>query len=326
MKIFWWSLLYFRLITNPDPNAPGMLQILTTLESLVVDRSNDSAMVSLATAIKPRFVKMFVAFGDYLTPFSKDMIAMEQAYIPALYCSNSPVINGTPDPQCEDASGDTLQGTINYVSTLQARYNEFASHYPILGTSLNMPATLNWTTQLGDIQSALTSAQTKLQTAKDNSQTVADAKAAGAHDDLEEISAHLFDLRHDYESHPFVIDALTSYHSLFGPLMAVVNDPQGVKTELTADEVGTIKAMTPDLQDAFATMQAATQAIKSTDYGMADLNQLNQLLSVQAGNLANLLSLLADYGVSNDNSADIAVAAVNVQKTYVPFFRSFGMF
>lgn len=313
------------LISHTNPEAPGMAQMIAELEKLVSSRSDDAKMTTLASQIKPKFVKLFVAFGDFITPFRADMIAMERAYIPALYCSNNPIQNGVPEPTCQK-EGSSVQGTIVYLSAYRTAYNTFIRHYPVIGTALDMPKTLGWSSYLTPIESHLAQAELNLAAVQAEGKDLTDPRAAAAHDALEAVRGEMAKLRHSYENYPLVADAVTQYHAAFEPLMVeVIETGVGVKTSLSSTSVAAIQALMPNLMQAFATLKGAVETMDHAEY-RTDSAALNSAISQQEANLNALQQEVDRYSSRNDNSATLASKGEQVRKQFIPFFKAFGAF
>ncbi len=314
-----------KLISNTNPDAPGMAQMVAQLEKLVSSRSDDATMTTLASKIKPKFVALFVVFGDFITPFRADMVAMERAYIPALYCSNNPKQSGAPDPLCQK-SGDSVQGTIDYLTAYRTAYNTFISHYPVIGTSLDMPKALGWSSYLTAIETHLAQAESNLAAVKSDGKDLTDTRATDAHNELDTIRGEMAELRHDYENYPFVADAVTQYHAVFESLMVeVMQKGVGVKTSLSSDSVAAIKALMPQLMQAFATLKGAVETMDHAEY-QTDSTALNSSISQQEANLNALQQEVDRYSSSNDNSGTIASKGEQVRKLFMPLIKALGAF
>ena len=116
-------------IDNASADAPGMTQMISALDSAITgcdsstyDISNPVTtdpcykMIDISSKIKGKFVKVFLSLGDFINPFMSDIIALNKALIPALYCTGNPA---NALQVCVDSAGDTKQGTLDYLCFLK---------------------------------------------------------------------------------------------------------------------------------------------------------------------------------------------------------------
>lgn len=268
---------------------------------------NDNAVIlAAANKVKPLFVKLFLAYGDFLTPSEPQWVAFDQAYIPALFSSNNTA-----------ATFENIQAASTALATLETRWNALGavsapSRYP---ATLQTP--LNWTAYFSAINANIATSKTAL----------AAALAAGdfptditpAHEPLEDIRMQLLALR-TLENYAWVMDPITRYHHGFEPALTAVKDVAD-GSQLTAEITAIIVQTLPVLQTEVPNMVTAVQQLDPTLYGFSaeKLNVLNTSLTAQTQNLDALAAALT----ANDAAAIVA-RTKQVKALFVPFFLQFG--
>lgn len=323
-------------ISNADPTAPGMTQMIgklsgamnscnavtttfdpTTYDPATYDPTTADPceiMVFVSSKIKPKFVQVFLTFGDFVNPFMDDIIASNKAMIPALYCTGNP-----PDatPTCGD-----LAGTLNYVMAFAGAMQTFGAHLQVSPT-MNATGPLGWGPSMQEAQTNLESAIGILSIAPD----LATAKANGAHLAIEAVRSSMHYICATYENHVTLMTRSNEYHTEFEKILAVALDPLtgAPKTSLTEAEVATIDGYMAALQTALTNMSAQAE-LEDTAWGLEN-GSLTAVLAAQAVSVSDLLATLAAYNVvTNDNSADIAIKSLELKKKYIPFFKMIGAF
>jgi len=133
-------------------------------------------MIFISSKIKPKFVPVFLTFGNFITPFMTDIIAANKAIIPALYCTGNPLDAGST---CLNGVADARQGTLAYLNAYAAAMDTFSAHFPVSST-MNLPGALGWGPSMASAQTNLDTAITTVTNAVD----LADAKTKGAHDNI----------------------------------------------------------------------------------------------------------------------------------------------
>ncbi|HEY0634310.1 MAG TPA: hypothetical protein VGE00_02920 [Gammaproteobacteria bacterium] len=303
-------------ISNTDPLAPGMTQILAKLAT-ALESGDDATLTTLAGKVKPKFVTVFLAFGDFITPFGVEVIAANQAFIPALYCTNNPPDAATV---CADSNGDTLQGTLDYLNAFAAAVQAFGAHYPVSDT-MNLPGALGWGAKMGEIQLNLQAAIGVVQDAITNGGTLADV--AAAHESLEAVRSAFYYICTTYEGHNTMMSRLSEYHLAFEAILldyVMISGTSTAKTMLSPSDIDGIKAAMAGLQAAFDNMKGAADSLDKSAWGMEAV-ELSPLLDAQQANI-DALQVALDAA---DNDAIIA-RAIDLKKKYTPFFVAFGSF
>lgn len=327
-------------ISNSDPTAPGMTQLLTNLSTATTScnsgttsfdpASYDPAAYDAATAdpcesmvyvsskIKGKFVKVFLAFGDFINPFMDDIIASNKAMIPALYCTGNPP---NAAQLCVDALNDPVQGTLDYLMALAGAMQTFSGHFPV-SSSMNLPGALGWGPSMQSASTNLNTAIGILMTSPD----LATAKANGAHDAIEAVRSAMHTICADYESQVTLMTRTNLYHWEFEKVLLVVMNPDGtLKASLSAAEVSEIGGYMAAVKEAFSNMQAQAQE-DDIRWGLAD-GALDASLATQEANIAALEAELALYdAASNDNSGTIAAKSAALKGTFIPYFTALGAF
>ncbi|MDH5785534.1 MAG: hypothetical protein OEZ16_07995 [Chromatiales bacterium] len=276
-------------------------------------------MVTLASQIKSKFVPFFLRFGDFINPFMSDIIANNKAMIPALYCTGNPP---NAAQVCLAGTADPLSGTLAYLNALATAMSNVGAHFP--GTS---SGALGWGPSMMSADNKLQFAITKVKDAIAAGGTLADAKAAGAHNAIEAVRNAMHYVCATYENQVTLMTTNNDYHSAFEAILVVAVDPLtgAPKATLTANEVAQIDDLMAELQTAFAEMEAQT-AIDIVAWGLA-AGSLDSELAAQQANIDALVAALAAYDVTtNDNSGSIAALSMNLKKKYVPYFTALGTF
>ncbi len=316
-------------LSNADPAAPGMTQMLaklstamgscdtTTYDPASYDPAGTApcdSMIFVSSKIKPKFVQVFLTFGDFISPFMSDIIASNKAMIPALYCTGNP-------PDATATCGD-LAGTLAYLNNFAAKMQAFGAHLPV-SPSMNLPGALGWGPSMMTAQMKLEEAIATLSVSPD----LATAKANGAHLAMEEVRDAMHYICATYENHVTLMTRSNEFHTEFEKILAVALDPAtGMpKPTLTATEVATIDGYMATLQTAFDNMRVQAE-LEDTAWGLFD-GALTSTLDAQAVNIAELVTALTAYDTTtNENSGTIALLSLELKKKYVPFFKLMGAF
>ncbi len=268
--------------------------------------NDNAAILAAANKVKPLFVKLFLAYGDFLSPSAPQWVAFDQAYIPALFASNNTV-----------ATFENVQAAQTALTALETRWNVLgsattSSRYPV---TLQTP--LNWTTYFSAINANIAASKTALEAALAAGDFPTDITPA--HEPLEDIRMQLLALR-TLENYEWVMDPITRYHHGFEPaLTAVKNVVDG--SQLTAEITAIIVQTLPVLQAEMPKMVTAVQQLDPTLYAFSAEKQaaLNTSLTAQTQNLAALAAALT----ANDATAIVA-RTKQVKALFVPFFLQFG--
>ncbi len=316
-------------ISNDDPEAPGMKQIVASLNAVVetcdssiylakgldvqvaanvAPTTDCDTMISLAEMVKKKFVPVFLAFGDFINPFMADIIASNKAIIPAMYCTGNP-------PDAEPTCGGHA-GTINLLNAYAGKMGAFGAHFP-----MSLVGGLNWATDMMAAQAKLAEAMTTVGAAAD----LAEAKANGAHAAIEAISSAMYHICATYENHVTIMTRMNEYHSAFEAIVAIAAPTGAAESSLTAQQVDDINALMPALQTAFANMGTQVDVLDYAAWGLT-AGDLDVTLAAQNTNVVALVDDLAAYDATNDNSGDIAVKSLDLKKKYIPFFKLLGDF
>ncbi len=299
-------------LSNTDATAPGLLQIATKLGE-ALEKNDDTAIPTLASKIKGKFVSVFLGFGDFITPFKADVIGFQRRIIPVLYCTGNPPDAAT---SCGGSSGDIRLGALANVEAAKVAWNRFKAHYP-QNDKTDVPRLLGWAQYLSVIDSKLATLSQTLNTATD----ITDAKGRGIHLLAEDIRDAYYELVARFEGKQTLMTRMDEYHSVFEKIVPKVMDGNA-----SADDIQTIKAQMPALQSAFdALAKAATDADKT----LWDVEQpkLEALLAPQRQNIDGLSTALAAYDKkTNDNSAQIVSRTKALKALYQPFFKALGAF
>ena len=297
-------------ISSTDPTAPGLLQIVNNLTAALAD-NNDANVITLASKVKGKFVQIFLSFGDFVTPFESDFIALLKATIPALYCTGNPSDAATT---CADNSSNTLQGTTDYVSAYSQAMNSLKAHYP---APANVTTLLGWVSDLNDADGYLSDVTAVLGSATD----LSSAKDDGAHDSMEGVRSSLYHLLATYEGNVSVMTRMDEYHKVFEQMLAYTLD-----NSLSADEINHITVLMPSLESTFSNLLSVTGSIDSAAWGVSAVD-LSAMLDNQQSNITDLKNALAAFDeTSNDNSPAILANVTALKSRYVPFFKAFGSF
>ncbi len=297
-------------ISNTDPLKPGLLQIVSNLEKALVDNNNPN-IVQLSSKVKGKFVSIFLSFGDFVTPFKKDIISLQKSIIPLLYCTGNPPDAGAV---CLKGTSNTKDGTLAYVNATRAAYNSFKMHFPS-NSKINVPKLLGWTDHFSTIDDSLTSASDTLIAASD----LMVATNNGAHIDAESVRDSYYNLIASFEGTSTVMTRMDEYHSAFGKILKTIMD-----NNVSAADVATIQGFMPNLQTTFDVLSNTMTNADKTEWGIENVD-LPALLNPQQININKLSDELSKYSIS-DNSALIMQRAKALKGLYVPLFKKFGAF
>ena len=268
--------------------------------------NDDATILAAANKVKPLFVKLFLAYGDFLNPSAPQWVAFDQAYIPALFASNNTA-----------ATFENVQAAQTALTALETRWNVLGSattpsRYPV---TLQTP--LNWTAYFSAINANIATSKTALEAALAAGDFPTDITPA--HEPLEDIRMQLLALR-TLENYAWVMDPITRYHHGFEPaLTAVKNVADG--SQLTAEITAIIAQTLPVLQAEMPKMVTAVQQLDPTLYGFSAEKQtaLNTSLTAQTQNLEALAAAL-----TVNDAAAIVARTKQVKALFVPFFLQFG--
>ncbi|MCW8831641.1 MAG: hypothetical protein OQK32_09005, partial [Gammaproteobacteria bacterium] len=239
-------------ISNADPVAPGMAQMIANLTSVLETCDTTSytpvaanytkgtynsatadacdTMIYVSSMIKSKFVPVFVAFGDFLTAFMSEVTAGSRALIPALYCTGNP-------PDAATTCGGKA-GTLNLLNAYAGAMMGFGMHLP-QSDSMNLPKALGWKDSMDTAGVELENAMVILGASAD----LAEAKAAGAHEAIEGIRTAMHYMCSDYENITTMMTELNEYHAVFEDILLIATDAGAPKPSLTAQEVADIGAL-----------------------------------------------------------------------------------
>ncbi len=295
--------------TNLTANVNTMSSTIGALNALMPTCVADEGTVAAQAAmVKPVFVKAFLAFGDFITPFMADMITMEKAFTPVLYCTNNP-----PDV---NTTCNGLTGAGNLLDTFVLATETFQAHYPIIPSKLNLPATIYWKSDFDAVNTAITNALA----IQSSASTTADLLPA--HDELEAIRTAMYQLRSTFENYDFITDHVTTYHHAMEPIGIAVK-PLTDPSEVNQTIKDTISAALPGSFEAMNILEQKVPDMNLTAFGV-DAAWLETQNSSIAAQLANLQAL--QNGLDDDNATLILNSAKSVTPLFIPFFKGFGTF
>ncbi len=299
-------------ISNIDPNAPGLIQIVANLEQ-ALSADDNPKIVQLSSKIKGKFVSIFLGFGDFITPFKQDVIAMQKSIIPMLYCTANPPDAGA---MCLGSATTPRQGTLDYITASNIAFGKLKAHVPS-NDKTNVPRLLHWEKTFITIDSALNEALTTLSAATDLEM----AKNNGAHLNAEAVREAFYYLIATYENTTTVITQLDEYHAVFEKMLAPVTDGN-----VSNADIEILKGLMPDLQTAFDNLSKQVLAVDKTLWGVTEFD-LTTLLNPQQENIKQLAEELAAFdGVANDNGGMISEKVKALKELYIPLFKAFAAF
>lgn len=293
---------------NLTANVNAMSAILANLDGNMTDcTANIVAVDTEADKIKGTFVKTFLAFGDFITPFMADMIDMEKAFVPVLYCTNNP-------PDVNTTCGGLL-GTESLINTFIIKMESLQARYPVIPGKLDLPGTIYWKNDFTAINTAMAN-------------TVGIMLAAGstadlipAHTELEDVRSAMYHLRNTFENYDFITDRVTDYHNAMEPIAIAV---KGLAAEDVNQSVkDAISAALPGALTAMRTLERDVPNLDLAAFGLDETWLLTQNISI-AAQLTNLQ--LLQTALDNDIAADILLHAQAVKPGFIPFFKAFGDF
>ena len=294
--------------TTLTGNVNMMSSTIAALNALMPTCVDDYIAVETEAAnVKPVFVKAFLAFGDFITPFMADMITMEKAFAPVLYCTNNP-----PDV---NTTCNGLIGTGNLLDTFNTATETFQAHYPIIPGKLNLPATIYWKSDFDAVNTAMANALA----IQSGASTTADLLPA--HVEFEAIRTAMYHLRSTYENYDFITDHVTTYHHAMEPIGIAVKSLQEEDVNQTIKD--TISAALPGSFEAMHILEQKVPDMNLTAFGV-DTAWLEGQNSRIAAQLANLQAL--QNGLDDDNVTLIFNSAKDVTPLFIPFFKKFGTF
>ena len=292
--------------TNISNNIGAMSARLTNLSAALPECG--SGVATEAGKIKPVFVKMFLGFSDFITPFMDEMIAMEKVLVSGLYCTNNP-----PDVEPTCGGLDNTRALIENFGTLSSTFQQ---QYPIIQGKLNLPATIYWSSNFTAINTAIVHAKTIAENATTTAELIP------AHDELEAIRVAMYELRWSYENFAFVMDRVTEYHNAMEPIaIAVKGMTDPAQVDQSAKDA--ISAALPTAQNSIAGLEEAVSTMDIAAFGFDEAWHTAQMGSVafQFQNLDNLEAALEE-----DNATAILQYAQMVKPKFVGLFKAFGAF
>jgi hypothetical protein len=265
--------------------------------SLALASGNKDAALSAAQKIQPTFVKSFLSFGDFITPFVKDMAEMERNYIPALFYTNNPAVDA-----------EVYGKVTTALDTFEDTWQSFKAHYT------NNKTALNWDTHFTTIETALAEAKTYVAEQAETLNATGTVNLVEAHEKLERVRQTLMDLR-TYENYDFVMDAVTRYHNAMEPIALAFKNG--------AEDFQALKAEVSNAQAIFTQLETALGDMDATAFGFDEtqVSALQNAAQNQADNLTHLAAALD----SGDNAAATA-AGQQVKPLFIAFFKQLGAF
>jgi len=299
-------------LSNTDSSAPGLLQIVNNLTT-ALSNNNDPKVIQLSSKIKGKFVSIFLSFGDFYTPFKKDVISLQRTIIPLLYCTGNPL---DADAVCLNNENNTKDGTLAYVNSSKNAFNKFKAHFPS-NSKINVPKLLGWSEPLTHINNNLISASNTVIGASD----LTEAKSNGAHINAEAVRDSYYNLIAIYEGRTTVMTRMDEYHAEFGRILKTVIDGN-----VSNADVILIRSRMPSLQKSFDNLSSQVLKANKVDWDIEGVN-LPALLNPQQENINQLSDALSQFNqTTNDNSLMILQHSKALKKEYIPLFKVFGDF
>jgi len=302
-KLYGFSDAKSKNITN---NINAMANILTSLSTALT--TCDSSTATEANKVKPTFVKMFLGFGDFLTPFKAEMITMEKSFVSALYCTNNP-------PDIDKTCGG-VDGTKSLINSFETNSNAFQGKYPVIAGKLNLPGSLYWSSYFTNIKSSTD----KVKTISDSAVTAADFITA--HDELEKVRTSMYNLRWTYENYSFVTDNITDYHGAMEPIAIAVKGLSDA-SQIDQNVKDAISNSLTIAQSSLNSLNSSVKSMNNVSFGFDSAWHTTQLSSLDE-QVKNLSSLKA--ALTANNTVDILKYAQLVKPKFVPLFKAFGSF
>ncbi|MCB1878419.1 MAG: hypothetical protein KDH88_20775 [Chromatiales bacterium] len=282
-------------------------QNITALEN-ALSADDDAAILAAANMVRPLFVRLFLSYGDFLTPSAALFAAADKAYVPALFSTNNPA-----------AQMPQVQAARNYLTTYETAWRKLSSDTSPSRYPSTLLSALGWTAYFSAIDENIEAAKAGLDGVLADG--VYPANTVEYHEHLEEIRLQLLELR-TFESYPWVMDPITRYHRAFEPALGAVSDVTS-GDQLSDEAIGVIAETLVVLQEEMPKMVAAVAALDGDLYGFSaeKLATINDLLDVQPPNLDAL-----DSAIENGDKDTILNRTRMIKSLFVPFFLEFGEF
>jgi len=292
--------------THMSNNINAMSKTLTNLSTTL---PTCDANVSIeAKKIKPIFVKIFLGFGDFITPFKDKMILMEKSLVAGLYCTNNP-------PDVMATCGD-IENIKDLIDNFEQHAKAFQSQYPIIIGKLNLPEAIYWSNYFTTINTAIANAKS----IADKASTAEELKPA--HEAFESIRTTMHQLRSTYENFMFVMDYVTEYHNTMEPMAIAIKEIDNA-TQLTQSAIDTINSKLPIAQSTLVRLEASVKSMDVSAFKFDSTWHATQMSNItfQSQNLSNLKT-----AITENNTTDILKYTQLIKPKFVEFFKAFGAF
>jgi hypothetical protein len=257
--------------------------------------------LAAAKQIKPTFVKTFMAFGDFLrldAQAMQDMAALELAYMPVLFHSNT--------TQADEARTERTRAALQ---TYQEARQRFMSHF-----QGSLPGLLGWGGALERLNAALNEAQAGLDAITDYP-----ADLSTAHDAVEKVRYEMKNLRTIEGIDDYVTDAMTFYHASLDIIGAALNTAEnGILSEETMAALETqLTSIAQELNNMVTAL--AHMPLNQFGFDLAKHQALQQSAVLQVENFQRL-----HQAVQSRDSATALAAGAQAKPLFAGFFRTFG--
>ena len=219
----------------------------------------------------------------------EDMVALDQAYVPALALTNQPK---------PDASKRALE-------RLRAQWNAFRSAYPT--APAGYPAEL-WTSTEREIEAAIAAAEKNL----------AAGRSLDAHEDLERVREAQYTLRRAAKA-PYFMDDLTAFHTAMEGLARAAAGKNAAT--ITDAELAAIRAAHAEAERSWKTVLANRALVAQHGIAGDKAAAVQAQIDVETKTLADVQAALA----ANDKAKAIE-RSVATKPAFSKLFQMFGDF
>ena len=219
----------------------------------------------------------------------EDMVALDQAYVPALALTNQPK---------PDASKRALE-------RLRAQWNAFRSAYPT--APAGYPAEL-WTSTEREIEAAIAAAEKNL----------AAGRSLDAHEDLERVREAQYTLRRAAKA-PYFMDDLTAFHTAMEKLAGAAAGKNAAT--ITDAELAAIRAAHAEAERSWRTVLANRALVAQHGIAGDKAAAVQAQIDVETKTLADVQAALA----ANDKAKAIE-RSVATKPAFSKLFQMFGDF
>lgn len=219
----------------------------------------------------------------------EDMVALDQAYVPALALTNQPK---------PDASKRALE-------RLRAQWNAFRSAYPT--APAGYPADL-WTSTEREIEAAIAAAEKNL----------AAGRSLDAHEDLERVREAQYTLRHAAKA-PYFMDDLTAFHTAMEKLAGAAAGKNAAT--ITDAELAAIRDAHAEAERSWKTVLANRALVAQHGIAGDKAAAVQAQIDVETKTLADVQAALA----ANDKAKAIE-RSIATKPAFSKLFSMFGDF